>query len=60
MFEGFDHFVVLAKIKVRDRWEYGERRGKATGRQVMASERLDRKAVKEECERNAFELLKRS
>ena len=47
MCKGSDHYVVLAKKKkkIRDRWEYGKSRGKATGIQVIASEKLDRREV---------------
>lgn len=40
-----DHDAVLVKIKIRGRCGYGMRRDKVKRRQVMASERLDRKRL---------------
>ena len=42
MFDGSDHYAVVAKIQIRGRWEYGKK-CKSKGRQVIASERLDRR-----------------
>ena len=28
MFEGLDHYAVLAKMKIKGRWEYGKSNGK--------------------------------
>ncbi len=50
MFDGSDHYVVIAKIQIRDRWEYGKK-CKSEGRQVIASERLGMKEVREEYEK---------
>ncbi len=46
MFDGSDHYVVLAKVQIRDRWEYCMKKCKSKGRQVIASERLKRKEAK--------------
>lgn len=43
MFEGSDHYAVVAKIRVRGRWEYGK---KSKRRQVIACERLDRRGYR--------------
>ena len=31
MFEGSDHYAVLAKIKLKARWKYDKRKGKVRG-----------------------------
>ncbi len=56
MFDGSDHYV-LAKIQIRDRWEYGKK-CKNNGRQVIATERLERKEVREEYEKKVCEKLR--
>ncbi len=48
MFDGSDHYVLLAKVQIRDRWEFGKKKCKSEGRQVIACERLERKKVREE------------
>ena len=40
--------MLEAKIQVRGRWEYAKKKYKTKGRQVIASERLDRREVGEE------------
>ncbi len=57
MFDGSDHYVVAAKIQTRDRWEYGKK-CKSKGRQVIASERLERKEVREEYKKKVCEKLR--
>ncbi len=52
-----DHYVVVAKIQIRDRWEYGKK-CKSKGRQVIASERLEKKKVREEYENKVCEKLR--
>ncbi len=47
MFDGSDYFIVLAKAQIIDKWEFGKK-CKSKGRQVLASERLERKEVREE------------
>ncbi len=58
MFEGSDHYTVLAKIKVRGRWEYGRSNGKEKVKKVLASEGMDRKEVREEYRRKVCERLR--
>ncbi len=48
--DGSDHYVVVAKIQIRERWEFAKK-CKSKGRQVIASERLERKEVREEYEK---------
>ena len=60
MYEGTDHYVVLAKIKMKGRWEYGRKNGKGKVSKVLASERMDRKEFKEEYERKICERLTES
>lgn len=43
MYEGSDHYTILIKIEIRGGWQYGKRNDKVKGRQVVASDRLDRK-----------------
>ncbi len=57
MFDGSDQYVV-AKIQIRDRWEYGKKKCKSKGRQVIASERLERKEAREEYEKKVCEKLR--
>ncbi len=57
MFDGSDHYVAVAKLQIRDRWEYGKK-CKSEGRQVVASERLERKEVREEYEKKVCEKLR--
>ena len=45
IFEGSDHYIVLAKIKIKDRWDYGRKNGKGKVCEVLASGRMDRKEV---------------
>ncbi len=56
LFDGPDHYAVVAKIQIRGRWEYSKK-CKSKGRQVIASERLDRKEVREEFEKKVCEKL---
>ena len=51
MFQGSDHYTVLAKIRTRGRWEYNRSKGKGKVNKVLASEKMDRKEVKEKYER---------
>ncbi len=57
MFDGSDHYVVSAKLQIRDRWEFGKKKYKSKGRQVLASERLERKEVREEYKKKVCEKL---
>ena len=43
MYEGLEHYVVLVKIKIKDRWEYGKKKGEEKVSKVLASEWIDRK-----------------
>ncbi len=45
MFDVTDHYVVLAKIKLRDRWKYGKSDDNGRVSQVTAGERMDEKEV---------------
>ncbi len=57
MFDRSDHYVVVAKIQISDLWEYGKK-CKSEGRLVIASERLERKEVREEYEMKVCEKLR--
>ncbi len=57
LFDGSDHYAVVAKIEIRSRWEY-RKKCKSKGRQVIASERLNRKEVIEKFEKKACEKLR--
>ena len=46
---------MLAKIKIKDRWEYGRKNVKG---KVFASERVNREEVREEYERKIYEKLR--
>ena len=37
MYEGSDHYIVLAKIKIKDNWKFGKRNGKGKVSKVLAS-----------------------
>ncbi len=50
LFDGSNYYAVVAKIQIRDIWEYSKK-CKSKRRQVIASERLDRKEVREEFEK---------
>ena len=56
MFDGSDHYAVVAKIRVRGRWEFCKK-CKTKGRKVIASERLDRKEIREEYVKRVCEKL---
>ena len=55
MYEESNHYVVLGKINIIGRWEYGRRNGKVS--KVLASERMDRIETKEKYERKVCERL---
>ncbi len=40
MFSGSDHFAVVAKVRMRDRWEFKGNGKKEGERRALASERL--------------------
>ncbi len=47
LFDGSDRYAVVAKIQIRGRWEYSKK-CKSKRRQVIASEKLHRKDVRED------------
>ena len=53
MYEGLDYYVVLGKIKIKGRWEYGRRNGNMS--KVLVRERIDREKVREKYERKVCE-----
>ena len=56
MYEGSDHYFVLAKIKIKVRWEYGRKNGKGKVGKVQISEKMDGKEVKKEYEMKVCEI----
>ncbi len=52
------HYVVLAKIQIRDRWEF-IKKCKSKGRHVNASERLERKEIKKSMKRKYVRSLEK-
>ncbi len=46
------------QIKIRDKWEYGRSNGKGTVKMVLASERMDKKEVREEYRRKVCKRLR--
>ena len=57
IYEGLDHYVMLAKIKIECRLKYGRENGKVKVNKVLASERNDRKEVREKYERKVCKRL---
>ena len=55
---GSDHYAVLAKFKLRRKWEYGRSNGKEKGGKVLASGKMDRKEVREEYMKRVGERLR--
>ncbi len=43
--------TILAKIKMTGKWEYGRSNGKGKVKEVLASERMDRKEVRKDYRR---------
>ena len=58
IFQGSDHYLFLAKIRVRGRLEFSRGKGKGKVDKVVACEKMDRKEVKENYERTVCERLR--
>ena len=54
---GSDHYAVLAKFKIRSKWEYGRSNGREERAKVLASGKMDRKEVREEYMKKVGERL---
>ena len=59
MFEGSDHYILSAKIKIKGRWVYSWKNGKGKVSKVLSSGRMNRKEDREEYERMVCEKQKR-
>ncbi len=59
LFSDSDHFAVVAKVRMRERWEY-KRNGQKGERRELASERLHNSEETQRYERKVEELLSRS
>ncbi len=49
--EGSDHYAVVVKIMLRDKWEFGRKTEKEMSSKVLAKEKLDKEEVREEYSR---------
>ncbi len=56
--EGSDHYVVVVKITLRDKWEFGRKNGNERRRKVVAKERQGEEEVGGEYGRNLSERLR--
>lgn len=52
VFDRLDHYAVLGKIEIRDRWEYGTGNDNGKVSEVIASERMDGVETGKEQERS--------
>ncbi len=51
--EGSDHYAVVVKMTVRDKWKFYKKNGKEKRSKVLPKERLGKEEIREECEREA-------
>ncbi|MCP5003018.1 MAG: hypothetical protein GY941_03575 [Planctomycetes bacterium] len=58
MYEGSDHYMVMARMRVRMEWEYGGRSDVMESEKVVASDRLREKGYREEYVRRVSEVLR--
>ncbi len=56
--EGSDHYAVMVKIMLRDKWEFCRETGKEKRSKVLAKERLGKKEVREEYKGKLSERLR--
>ncbi len=56
--EGSDHYAVVVKIMLRDKWEFCRKSGKEKRSKVLAKEKLDKEEVREEYRRKLSEMLR--
>ncbi len=56
--EGSDHYAVVVKIMLRDKWEFCRKTGKEKKSKVLAKERLGREEVREEYKEKLSERLR--
>ncbi len=56
--EGSDHYTVMVKIMLRDKWEFCRKIGKEKRSKVLAKERLGKEEVREEYRRKLSERLR--
>ncbi len=56
--EGSDHYAVVVKIMLRDKWEFYKKTGKEKRSKVLAKERLGKEEVREEYREDLSERLR--
>ncbi len=56
--EGSDHYAIVVKIILRDKWEFCIKSGKERRSKVLAKEKLDKEEVREEYRKKRSERLR--
>ncbi len=56
--EGSDHYFVVVKIMLRDKWKFCRKIGKEKSSKVLARERLGKEESREECRGRLSEWLR--